>query len=236
MKTFSPVLPACLLVAVLSAPVPDAPAQIGSREDAWGRSYGRPLSESTEGSIRTLAFRKEGMDIVLDGRTGTCRRATYRKAGLTAREIKRLLDQNKEAALWSEWIPPGRAEIVSLSTLWRRSDSQALAVMKGDTLTITAAGWEEEAPSEPVVVAIAPVPKAAPEVPATPLSRPVKPRLKPPAALPNPGDSRSRVLTILGGPMGQMLSGEREIWVYAWGHILLENGLFVKVDDRVFTS
>lgn len=233
-QPFPYVAAAWLTAVLLLAGGPDARAQVGASTDAWIRCYGPPLSGSVDGDIQTLTFGKDGLEIVFFGRNGIGHRAIYQKKGIAAREVKRLLELNRESAVWTEWLPPGQAELNPMSTRWRRSDNQAMAVLKGDVLTVTDAGWRPEAPVEsaPARMAASPVPPAERLVPA--VRALPKPKPGQPSVMPSPGDSRDRILAVLGGPLGHMLSGKMEIWVYAWGHILLENGLFVKIDDPVF--
>ncbi|MFO7535322.1 MAG: hypothetical protein R6X19_06530 [Kiritimatiellia bacterium] len=233
-KTFNPFQVHAALMGLVLAVAADAPAQVGTPAADWTRLYGQPLLAGTnETGVQTLNYRKDNFDISAYGRDGIALQVRYTKKNLSENDVQRLLALNRGEALWAPWNPSGVPETHPARTAWMRSDDSAMAVRDGDALTITAGAWNQEpqaesAPSAPETA----VPALAPPLPppAAPPSQP--PRSKPPrpARLPEPGDSRTAVLNILGYPKGSMKTGSREFIVYEWGQAVLNNSRFEKIE------
>jgi hypothetical protein len=234
-KTLFPFQVQAALVGLVLGMAGDAPAQVGAPAADWTRLYGQPLLESTnEAGVQVLNYRKDNFDISAFGRDGIALQVRYTKKNLSDIDVRQLLDLNRGEALWAPWRPSGVAETNPARTAWLRSDDSAMAVRDGDALTITAGAWNQanaqSAPAAPATAApaLAPLPPPPPTADAPP----PPPRAKPvrPARLPEPGDSRTAVLAILGNSKGSMKTGAREYLVYEWGQAVLQNDRFEKAE------
>lgn len=229
-----PFRPRTAVLLLLLGIAGQAQAQLGTPAADWSKLYGRPFLESTnETGTQVLHYRKEGFIIAAFGRNGIALHVRYTKTNLSGSDVQYLLDINRGGALWAPFATAGQSETNPAQAAWMRSDDWAMAVRDGDTLTVTAGEWNRRPPEEPSP----PTPETAttalslpPPAPPPPVPRPSRPWHSPPGKLPAPGANRSAVLSMLGEARGSLRTGSREYLVYEWGHAVLENGRFIKIE------
>jgi hypothetical protein len=222
-------LPA-LLAALLLGPALPSPGQIEASSADWSKRFGPPTRvETNAAGLQTVSYRNGPFEITADGRDNVALRVVYRKKDLSAGDVQTLLDLNRGNAEWAV-LTGSESGKENPPTAWIRSDDRALATRNEDEFTVTAAEWNrlpsgdsESPPPAPVVVS------AAPPAP-PPLPLPPPPRLKAPAVLPRPGDTRAKALDLLGPPQGNIVSGPKEIMQYPWGQIVLRQGVIVQIN------
>ncbi len=214
--------------------------QIGESSSALIARYGRPLIESADkAGVETRQYTNNGMAVTAEGWAGIALRVSYRKPRLSETDVQRLLVLNQGGSIWAEWRPPGKGATNDGVRFWLRADDRVMAALEPGVFTVTAGEWnrppaivETQSPSETVAPppAIKPeVPPAIAEPPPSPVTPP-RPKPKPPAVLPQSGDSKAESIQLLGSPRGFIVSGSREILQYEWGQVYLEQGKVVRIE------
>lgn len=212
-------------------------AQIGFDEaqcaKVWGSPVGGKLNEFGMGMMR---YDSKGTEISLVFMDGLVQKASYRKDGMNERDVDSLLRLNNNKTGWEVWTPPGIPASELTSTMWLRDDEGAMANLKEGTLRVVGSAVEPRSdppskkphvPAPEKVAAVQPKPIAT----APPLAKQEKPeKQKKPDVLPIVGDSKERVVELLGDPTGIMESNGKEIMLYSWGNIWVAEGHVISIN------
>jgi hypothetical protein len=221
---------ACLLVALPLA----GSAQLGMDADYCKRIWGSPQGELSADGAGSLAYSAADTSVELGFERGLVVGATYGKPGLDKRDSEALLELNGNSHDWHVWTQPGVPGNLSQPRMWMRQGEMAMAELDGDTFRFFGSLALPE--SEPAAVQAAAAggaqgadarqedaaPTAVDVVDKVPVVRP--------DILPEPGDSRAAVLSLLGDPSGTMESDGKEILVYGWGSVWIAADKVVSVD------
>lgn len=214
----------CLALCILAT---GARAQLGSTDAAQVARYGEPdaASEPAPG-VKISAYSDHGLSIETGSYSGVVRRVIFRRPGLDDPEVSALLVRNRGETDWNEWQPPAGSALASHRKVWRTLMPSTLATLDADTLTLVRADWNNRS-EVPEDVATKPA-----NLSATPSHRPPEvvayKRADMPDELPGSGDTRARVIELLGQPKGAMRQGRNESLFYAWGIIELADGRMVR--------
>lgn len=212
-------------------------AQIGFDEAQCAKVWGSPVGgKLDELGIGMLRYDSKGTDISLAFMEGVVQKASYRKDGMNERDVDSLLRLNNNKCGWEVWTPPGIPASELTSTMWLRDDEGAMANLKDGTLRVVGSAVEprpdtpNKKPRTPAPEKVAAV-KPKPVAPAPRLEQKEKPEeQKRPDVLPVVGDSKKRVVELLGDPTGIMESNGKEIMLYSWGNIWVAEGLVISIN------
>jgi hypothetical protein len=225
--------------------------QLGLTEIECIRVWGTPIQTRDDSpSIRSLTF-SNCVYIVEAGLTkGVVNRFVYHTSTFEEQDLQNLLRANAEQRNWLAL--PARQDTTNriASREWLRSDDEAMASFDGLAFTAVAAAWrqaqqgstndEPQHGSDPSLTSTNPanVPETETEPPpqtqklAVPVSK-VKTKLPAPSILPGKGDSRARVVELIGPPTGTIRMGHREILAYGWGTVMMKGEKVLDVQEGI---
>ena len=214
-----------------------ARAQLGSTDAEVQARYGKPTSESEPFSgIKLATYSDHGLTVETSSIGGEVQRVAFRRHGLDKSEVATLLLRNRGETGWDEWQPPGVDPATGGRKIWRSLQPEAMATLEPDTLTLVRAAWNNRSetpvatPAKPA--APEPAKPASPETATQETSQPPEfvpyQRAPRPEELPSPGDSRARVIELLGAPKGILRLGQGESLSYDWGIVELERGKMIR--------
>ncbi len=211
-------------------------AQLGVDQAAckkiWGSPVGGELDKDDSGLLR---YYSRATSIELEFFEGVTFRAQYRKEGMGEKDLDSLLRLNNNQVEWEVWTVPGIPLSEQKPIRWMRSDESAMAELKDEKFTVLTASpvsrqrVKRAARVSPKSVAgTSRSPAASKKSPAVAKKLPAS--VKFPKALPVVGDSRERVLHLLGEPSGTMMTGGKEILIYDWGNIWIAQSKVISVN------
>jgi hypothetical protein len=217
-------------------------AQIGLSEqecvDRWGSAL---EATNSEDGLRTVAFSNAGCRIEVGLIDGAVRRVCYRSATTSGRgAVQEILEANADGQTWNAWEDTRAGTNSPIRRRWMRADERAMAFEDEGAMTVVAAEWNLRKPnasghSETGAVRSVPVSRVDETARPASTNEVVVAEPAPPAAptrpdrLPAEGDSRQKVVEMLGPEKGTMRLGNREILAYPWGQVWLVEGKVVGV-------
>lgn len=211
---------AIITLLVFSLFIQWANAQVGrslpAAEQVFGKRHSGSLDADGQGALN---FGKNGLTATLFFHDRVCRRAVYRSDAMDSHMVNRILGLNVSNHDWD--VPESdRNGMENEPRHWIRSDSTLRAELSTHVMTVWDTRWQRLAESSPAsgVPPTPSLPSQSSQVATIPERKPA-----PPDHLPAKGDSREKVIEILGPPEGFMRSGGRTILSYPWGHVQLQD-------------
>ncbi len=219
---------------------PFAWAQLGFTETECLRAWDTPIEARDDSAgIRSLTFSNHVYIIKASLTEGVVNRFVYYTSTFEEQDLQNLLRANGEQHNWLAL--PSRQDATNriASREWLRSDDEAMASFDGVAFTAVAAAWRQAQPKSPdtdprkgpdpssTSTSPASMLKAATEHPLQTQEQgmsvsKVKTKVVVPAVVPVKGDSRARVLELIGPPTGTIRMGHREILTYEWGTVIMD--------------
>lgn len=221
-----------LLIALVAPLV--VVAQLGKNEAHCKKIWGTPDGELESNGVGKLKYSAAGTSVTLGFERGLVVTASYDKPDLGNHDVKALLELNRDDWQWDVWTPPGIPASEVQVRMWLRNDEMAMAELDGSTLNVFGSLAEPEPEPEPEQN---PVEGSAQAAAASPENKAVEPQggaekveVARPEQMPELGDSKETVFSILGDPSGIMESGGKEILVYGWGSIWIAGDKVVSIN------
>jgi len=218
-----------LLIAVVAPLV--AMGQLGKNEAQCKKIWGTPEGELDSDGIGNLKYSAVRTTITLEFDHGLVVSGTYAKPGLDEHDVDALLKLNSNQHDWHLWTQPGVSASLHEPRMWMRQDELAMAELDEGAFRVFGSLVEPE-PEKPPVVQMSEAPSATrqDEVAVVPKVEVVeKEPVARPERLPEVGDSKQTVFSMLGDPSGTMETGGNEILVYNWGSVWIAGDKVVSI-------